>query len=233
MTKFVHSGDEKRKFVRQMFGQIAGRYDFLNTVLTLGMDASWRRSLIAEIEVRPDHRVLDLACGTGAVAREMLKRHPDITIVGADPVPEMLIKAGNRVPEMVTVCCESEALPFADDSFDIVTVSFGVRNFSYLDRGLSEIQRVLRSSGRVGILEFARPERSMFRWFYDGYMRWVLPKIGALLSKGYAYQYLPESIGHFPAPGDFNLLLEAVGFSRVVTRKRFGGAVRVYSGQKD
>lgn len=233
MTRFVHYGDDKRRFVRRMFSDIARRYDFLNRLLTLGMDVRWRKRLAVTLGVQPGDCVLDLACGTGDVARHIGRHQPHCRVVGADPVPEMLSRAVEKSPTLVPVCCESEFLPFRDNIFQAATVAFGVRNFSYLEDGLEQIYRVLAPRARLGILEFALPTRGPLRGVYRWYLTRLLPRLGALLSRDYAYQYLPESIHHFPAPGEFTDLLESVGFSHVETEQLLGGAVWIYCAWKE
>ncbi len=232
MTRFVHYGRDKRRFVRRMFGEIVHRYDLTNRVLTLGMDNRWRRRLAAILGVQAGDRVLDLACGTGDVALQIGRCQPHCRIVGADPVPGMLSWAAEKFPPLVAVCCEGEALPFRENAFQAVTIAFGVRNFGYLEKGLQQIYRVLAPGGRLGILEFALPDLGRCQGFYRWYLTGVLPRLGAFFSRGYAYQYLTESIRHFPAPADFLDLLVSVGFARMNTRRFLGGAVWIYYGRK-
>ncbi|UCH10804.1 MAG: ubiquinone/menaquinone biosynthesis methyltransferase [Fidelibacterota bacterium] len=232
MTRFIHHGDDKRRFIRRMFAEIAPRYDLLNRLLTLGMDRHWRKRLAKAVRLESGERILDLACGTGDVARTIARQQPESIIVGADPVPEMLAWTSTRSLRLRTVCCESEALPFQDNSFRTITVAFGVRNFSYLDRSLQEINRILAPDGCLGILEFALPTKGRLRRFYHWYLTSLLPRLGALLSRGYAYHYLAESIRHFPGPEDFINLLASSGFSHVVTERFLGGTVWLYRGQK-
>ena len=232
MGQFIHAGQDKRRFVRRMFREIIPRYDFLNRLLSGGRDRVWRKHLAAAVDPHPADRLLDLACGTGDAALQLGRRQPDCTLVGADPVPDMLARARAKLPALVTVCCDSEALPFPDKTFLGVTVAFGVRNFSYLEEGFVQIYLVLSSGGRVGILEFTVSTEGRFRGLYRWYLTRVLPRLGALFSRGYAYQYLPESISHFPAPGDFVQLLESVGFGRVDTAQLMGGTVWIYCAHK-
>lgn len=232
MAQFVHAGKDKRRFIRQMFEEIVPRYDFLNRLLSGGRDVAWRRRLAAAVGLQPTGRLLDLACGTGDVALQVWRRQPGARIVGADPVPPMLDRALAKVPDIMPVCCESEALPFPDGVFQAVTIAFGVRNFSSLQEGLEEVYRVLASGGRLGILEFAIPEQGRLSGVYRWYLTRVLPRLGALFSRGYAYQYLPESIAHFPTPGDFTDLLAGIGFDRVDTEPFMNGAVWIYCAHK-
>lgn len=232
MAHFVYAGKDKRRFIRHMFEEIVPRYDFLNRLLSGGRDVVWRKRLAAAVGLQPTERLLDLACGTGDVALQVGRRQPGAQIVGADPIPRMLDRALAKLPTLVPVCCESEALPFPDGVFQAVTIAFGVRNFSCLQEGLEEVYRVLANGGRLGILEFAMPEKGRLSWFYRWYLTRVLPRLGALFSRGYAYQYLPESIHHFPAPGDFTDLLGSIGFDRVDTEPFMNGAVWIYCAHK-
>ena len=232
MTRFSHDGEDKRRFVRRIFSEIIPRYDFLNRLLTLGMDVRWRKSLAAALEVQSGDSVLDLACGTGAGARLIWRLHPGCRVIGADPVPGMLSRAQGKFPALAAVCCEAESLPFRDEYFRAVTVAFGVRNFSDLERGLQEIRRVLMPGGRFGILEFAQPDSGRLQGFYRWYLEKLLPRLGALFSRNDAYQYLPESIQHFPVPAEFVKLLGSIGFSEMGAERFLGGTVRVYYGRK-
>ncbi len=228
MTQPDNSPRDQRRFVQRMFAEIVPRYDLLNRLLTLGMDIRWRRRLVAGFWLQPDDRVLDLACGTGDIARQLGRRWPACWIIGADPVPEMLSRASKKFPPLTAVCCEGEALPFLEGSFQVVTVAFGLRNFSSLEAGLQEIRRVLVSGGQLGILEFALPDQGVLRGLYRWYLGSVLPRLGAFLSKGYAYRYLPESIESFPAPALLSSILDSIGFSQLSNRFFLGGTVRIY-----
>ena len=232
MAQFVHEGKDKRRFIRKMFEEIVPRYDFLNRLLSGGRDVAWRKRLATAVDLQPTERLLDLACGTGDVALQVGRRQPVAQIVGADPIPPMLDRALAKVPALMPVCCESEALPFPDGMFQAVTIAFGVRNFSYLQEGLEEVYRVLASGGRLGILEFAMPEKGFLSPFYRWYLTQLLPRLGAIFSKGYAYRYLPESIAHFPAPGDFSEMLAGIGFDRVDTELFLNGSVWIYCAYK-
>jgi len=215
-----------------MFGEIAPRYDFLNRLLSAGQDVAWRRRLVAALALKPDEKLLDVACGTADVAIEAKLQQPRCQVVGADPVVEMLYQARTKIPALHPVCGECEGLPFASATFNAATVAFGVRNFTYLEQGLEELHRVLVPGGRLGILEFALPDKGLLSGLYRWYLTTVLPGIGALFSRGYAYQYLPESISHFPAPVDFAALMESVGFTDVRLERLMGGAVWIYYGAK-
>ena len=229
---FHHQGERKRRFVHTMFSQIVPHYDLLNRLLTLGMDLKWRKRLAISLRLQPGDQVLDLASGTGDVIRSIKRHQPDCLVVGADPVPAMLDRARAKLPQVRAICCEGESLPFPEGIFQAVTVAFGVRNFSYLESGLAEIYRVLAPAGQLRILEFALPRYGRLRRFFHWYLMRILPRLGALLSRGYAYQYLPESIQQFPDPADFASLLASGGFVSIETERFMGGTVWLYKGQK-
>ncbi len=213
-----------------MVDGIARRYDFLNRLLTLGMDRRWRRYAVDRLALEPGDRVLDLACGTGDVAAEVLRRWPGSSVVGADPAAEMLRLAKVKVPTLETIRCSAEKLPFPDASFAALTVAFGLRNFADRGLGLAEIGRVLRPGGRLAVLEFAQPHRGPLQRFYRWYLGSALPVIGGLLSRSAAYRYLPESIDAFPVPDD--LVAEMGRYGLAVTERRswLGGTVWYYRG---
>jgi demethylmenaquinone methyltransferase/2-methoxy-6-polyprenyl-1,4-benzoquinol methylase len=234
MPAFPHRGNEKRLFVRRMFADVTRRYDFLNHLFTGGLDILWRKRLVKCLHLGPHARVLDLACGTGDVAREILRESPEPQLlVGADPVPAMLVRAKRKVSVLRLVVCESERLPFRENSFTAVTIAFGVRNFHDLETGLAQVHRILEPGGKLGILEFAVPENLIFRHLYQGYLTVLLPLIGRLVSRGYAYRYLPESIRYFPAPADFAALLESAGFTDLESDAILRGGVRLYRALKE
>ncbi len=235
MSKIIgelRSDAHRRRFIRRMFGEIAGRYDLLNRLLTVGRDRYWRRRLVRLVDPRPGELALDLACGTGDLAATLVRAQPDCLAVGADPVPRMLKAARRKTPELRPVCCEAEALPFPADCFQLITIAFGVRNFTLLEVGLEELHRVLAPGGRLGVLEFAVPRNGLLAPLYRWYLTGILPRVGSLLSSGYAYRYLAESIQQFPDPDRFIRLLESIGFSGITTRKFLGGTVWIYKGIK-
>jgi len=211
-----------------MFDGIAQRYDFLNRLLTLGMDRRWRRHMVAGLGLKAGDRVLDLACGTGDVAAEILRRRPGSTVVGADPAAEMLRLAKIKVPAMETVRCPAEQLPFPKASFDAITVAFGLRNFADRGLGLAEIKRVLRPAGQLAVLEFARPHPGPLHGFYRWYLGSVLPFIGGLLSQSAAYRYLPDSIDAFPPPDELTAEMGRIGLELAERRSWLGGTVWYY-----
>ena len=209
----------KKEQVTEMFDNIAPRYDFLNRVLSLGIDMQWRKKLIGTVlEVEP-LKVLDIATGTGDVAIMLVKSAHMVKVTGLDISRNMLEiarkKASRRGFDHSTnfIAGDSENLPFPDNSFDAITVAFGVRNFEQIKQGLVECRRVLRPGGKIAILEFSHPQKGPFRQIYNAYFKYVLPVIGRLSSKDpKAYTYLFESVQTFPQREAFMNLLHDVGF---------------------
>jgi demethylmenaquinone methyltransferase/2-methoxy-6-polyprenyl-1,4-benzoquinol methylase len=232
MARFTHQGNGKRQFVRQMFSQIVDRYDFLNRSLSLGMDQKWRTALLNKMRLQSGIRMLDLACGTGDVGKLAASSIHPASLVGADPVLPMLRIAARKCPPLKTVCCESEALPFRTNTFDAITVAFGVRNFTDLELGLVEAHRALSPNGLLAVLEFALPATGIFRGFIKWYLKHVISLTGSLFHRREAYHYLNHSIHHFPAPPDFMRLLAEIGLSEINRAQYLGGLVQIYIGRK-
>jgi demethylmenaquinone methyltransferase/2-methoxy-6-polyprenyl-1,4-benzoquinol methylase len=218
------------KKVREMFTQIAPRYDLLNHLLSLQFDRLWRTrvaSRLCHILARRDALVLDLCCGTGDLAFA-LARAGNARIIGADFAHPMLVRAKQKSAVLASVSNEDAAvpvqfleadalcLPFADTSFDLVTTAFGFRNLSNYEAGLREIHRVLKPGGTIAILDFTEPPRGMLGDLYRWYFCRVLPKIGGLISgQSAAYKYLPISVARFFRPPELASLLRTVGYDSV------------------
>jgi demethylmenaquinone methyltransferase/2-methoxy-6-polyprenyl-1,4-benzoquinol methylase len=212
--------------VRGMFDRIAPVYDAMNRVMTAGLDRSWRR-LTVEAVVQPGDRVLDACCGTGdlAVAAE---REGGI-VTGLDFSARMLERARRKSDSIVWVGGDLLALPFDDGSFDTATVGFGVRNVADLDVAFAELRRVLRSGGRLAILEITQP-RGVLRPFFSLWFDRVVPLLGKVLPGGKAYTYLPASVRRFPGAEELTAMLERHGFERVRVRLLGGSIVALHTG---
>ncbi len=197
--------DKSPERVRRMFGSIAGRYDRMNHLLSMNVDRWWRRVTVRKLKPAAGDRILDVCTGTGDLALAFHRRLKGAgKIVGTDFCPEMLEVAREKAagkPDIEFLQADTLALPFNDESFDVVTVAFGLRNVADTDRGLRELVRVCRDCGRIGILEFSTPRRWPVRPLYGWYFRNVLPWIGRRLAGNdeNAYDYLPQSVGEFPA----------------------------------
>jgi demethylmenaquinone methyltransferase/2-methoxy-6-polyprenyl-1,4-benzoquinol methylase len=210
--------------VRAMFDRISPVYDFMNHAMTVGLDRRWRR-LAAEAVVRPGDAVLDACCGTGDLALAAERAGGRVT--GLDFSERMLDRARAKSTDVEWVQGDVLALPFDDESFDAVTVGFGVRNVDDLEAGLRELRRVLRPGGRIGILEITTP-RGALAPFYRLWFDRVVPLLGKVLPGGSAYTYLPASVRRFPEPEALAALLEGVGFSAVRFRRFAGGIVALH-----
>jgi demethylmenaquinone methyltransferase/2-methoxy-6-polyprenyl-1,4-benzoquinol methylase len=219
--------------VRAMFDRIAPVYDVMNRVMTVGLDGRWRRAT-AEASVHPGDRVLDACCGTGDLALADARAGGRVT--GLD-FSERMLERARRKAAQVTDCYKVEwvhgdllALPFEDGSFDAATVGFGVRNVEDLPAALRELRRVLRSGGRVGVLEITRPT-GFLHHFYGLWFDRIVPLLGRVLPGGDAYTYLPASVRRFPGPEDLSRALEEAGFGGVRFRLFAGGIVALHVGE--
>jgi demethylmenaquinone methyltransferase/2-methoxy-6-polyprenyl-1,4-benzoquinol methylase len=227
---------EASQKVRQMFTQIAPRYDLLNHVLSMQLDRLWRARvarILAPILQRGDAVVLDLCCGTGDLALA-LKRAGSARMIGADFAHPMLVQANEKSGGKIRFL-EADALrlPFADASFDLVTAAFGFRNLANYEDGLREMMRVLKPGGTLGILEFTEPPEGMVGDLYRWYFRRVLPRIGGMLSGDRsAYTYLPKSVARFFRPGELGVLMEKIGFMSVNYRVWTMGTVAFHIGTR-
>jgi demethylmenaquinone methyltransferase / 2-methoxy-6-polyprenyl-1,4-benzoquinol methylase len=222
----VETGQLAPDAVRRMFDRIAPVYDAMNRTMTAGFDRRWRR-LTAEAVVRPGDRVLDACCGTGDLAIAARKEGGDVT--GLDFSEPMLERARRKAPKVDWVLGDLLALPFPDGTFDAATVGFGVRNVEDLERALTELRRVLRPEGRLGILEITRP-RGPLAFFYRVWFDGVVPLIGKLLPGGSAYTYLPASVRRFPGPEELAGMMRSAGFADVRYRLLAGGIVALHTG---
>jgi demethylmenaquinone methyltransferase/2-methoxy-6-polyprenyl-1,4-benzoquinol methylase len=206
-------GEEKAVAVRAMFDRIAPRYDLVNRVMTFRLDVGWRRAAVDALALVPDSRVLDLACGTGDLCRE-LERVP-YTTVGVDFSFGMLDQARTDAP---LVQGDALRLPVPDHAVDGVTCGFALRNFADLAGFFAEVARVLRPGGRAALLEVAEPRSRLLRTGHSVYFGRVVPRIGAMLSDANAYRYLPKSVAYLPPPERMLEMLCDAGFARVERR---------------
>ena len=208
----------KKEQIAAMFNSISGKYDFLNHFLSLGIDILWRKRAVRLLKKHQPKLILDIATGTGDFAIEALSLNPE-KIIGVD-ISEGMLSVGreklikkNLTDKIELISGDSEFLPFEDNLFDAVIVSFGVRNFENLEKGLSDMLRVLKPGGKVVILEFSKPKSFPFKQLYKFYFQWILPKIGKLISKNHAaYTYLPDSVQAFPDGDDFLNILDKKSF---------------------
>jgi demethylmenaquinone methyltransferase/2-methoxy-6-polyprenyl-1,4-benzoquinol methylase len=231
--------DTKKTQVSRMFNRIAPYYDFLNRFLSLGIDTIWRKNAINKIKDAKPQYILDIATGTADVAIELVKRLDVKKVVGLDISKEMLSIGQKKIDKKALddrielVLGDSENLSYEDNTFDAVTVAFGVRNFENLEKGLKEMNRVLKKDGQVMVLEFSKPRFFPFKQLFNGYFKYVLPQIGRLTSKDpKAYQYLYESVQAFPDGKDFVNILERTGYKSIECTPLSLGICTVYVGRK-
>lgn len=237
----VRDEGEAAREVREMFGRIAPRYDFLNHFLSLSLDRLWRRRTAERLRValqRDGARALDLCCGTGDLTFALERAAgPKTMILGSDFSQPMLQlaqkKARGASRRSSFLAADALALPFADGSVDVVTSAFGFRNLANYERGLQEIARVLRPRGQVGILEFAEPRGKVLGPLYRFYFERVLPKIGGAISgNSSAYTYLPGSVARFPSPEELRALMIGAGFTGVRFETWTFGIVALHTARK-
>jgi len=231
-----HNQPDKASRVRSMFDAIAPTYELVNRVASAGQDARWRRKMVQVANVTSNDRLLDVACGTGDVARTFAaKTPPPERIVGAVFALEMLRLAAARSPHRL-IWCQANALslPFPDESFSLVTCAFGIRNFQDLDAGLKEFQRVLRPGGRAVILEFGMPATPVLRHLYRFYFMKIMPALATIIShdQSGAYRYLPQSVVSFTDPEGIRSSLCRAGFTRVDVFTLTLGVVSIYRATK-
>lgn len=229
----------KKEQVADMFNNIAGKYDFLNHLLSLGIDKGWRTKAIKSIESIAPKKILDVATGTGDLAIAAAKTITDSNVVGIDIAAQMLevgkvkIEDKNLSARIEMKVGDSEALPYADNHFDAVLCAYGVRNFQDLPKGLSEMCRVMRKGGRLAILEFSQPKTFPVKQVFSIYFKYVMPLFGKMVSKhSTAYNYLPESVMAFPEGQDFCKILEQCGYKNVKARPLTFGITSLYTAEK-
>ncbi len=228
----------KKVQIERMFDSISGKYDFLNRSLSFGIDVYWRKRMVNELRKHKPEQILDIATGTADVALAMERLKPQY-ITGLDLSEKMLEKGREKVAKrnlqhlITLVKGDSEQLPYPNNSYDAVTVAFGVRNFENLSLGLSEMSRVLKPGGKVVILEFSRPRIFPIKQLYDFYFRHFLPWWGKLVSKDQsAYTYLYDSVNAFPEGDDFLKIASDSGFRELKAERVTFGIVSLYTGTK-
>jgi demethylmenaquinone methyltransferase/2-methoxy-6-polyprenyl-1,4-benzoquinol methylase len=238
VTPYQDSDLGKKEQVTQMFDTISENYDGLNRVISFGIDIKWRKRVVAILKKKNPEILLDIATGTGDLAINLVQTGAR-KIVGLDISPGMLEVGKKKVLEkhmektIEMIEGDSENLPFEDNRFDAVTVAFGVRNFETLEKGLSEIHRVLKPSGTFVVLETSVPTKTPYKQGYHFYTKNILPRIGRLFSKDdSAYAYLSESASVFPHGENFNNILRKIGFIDVVNKPQTFGVASIYVATK-
>ena len=239
VTPYKDSDLNKKKQVEQMFDNISENYDGLNRVISFGSDVRWRKKVIKQVCNTKPKTVLDIATGTGDLAIQFAEKLPKANITGLDLSEGMLKVARKKITgtklenNLKFIKGDSEELPFADNSFEAVTVSFGIRNFEDLEKGLSEIKRILTPGGIFVILETSVPTKFPFKQGYNLHSKYLLPLIGRIFSKDKsAYKYLSESAYSFPYGERLNNILREIGFIEVQHTPQTMGVATIYSASK-
>jgi demethylmenaquinone methyltransferase/2-methoxy-6-polyprenyl-1,4-benzoquinol methylase len=237
-VSFLPEPGEKKRYVKTMFDGVASKYDFLNHLLSLGIDIYWRREALRCIDFGLNPKLLDLATGTGDMALMAVKRGA-LQVVGVDLSSAMLefgqkkILRDQRNGTIQMVCGEGENLPLPDASLNAATIAFGIRNVSDIQQTLNEMARVLTQAGVIVVLEFSQPRWPVFKQLYHFYSMRILPAIGSLFSSDKkAYHYLPESVLKFPNRKEFAGMIEKAGFTDIRYFDMTLGVVTVYCGIK-
>lgn len=238
ITPYKDSELGKKEQVEQMFNTISGDYDGLNRVISFGIDKSWKKKVLKMVASKKPANILDIATGTGDMAI-LLAQTTAQKIVGLDISAGMLdvgrkkIEAKNLSSKIEMVHADSENIPFGDNSFDAITVGYGIRNFETLEKGLAEIYRVLKPGGTLVILETSNPTKTPYKQFYTFYTKNILPLIGRMFSKDQsAYGYLSESANGFPYGEALNNILRKIGFIDVADQPQTFGVATIYSASK-
>jgi demethylmenaquinone methyltransferase/2-methoxy-6-polyprenyl-1,4-benzoquinol methylase len=247
MAKFEHdtvvpvqgSAMSKKEQVADMFDNIAFRYDFLNRFLSAGIDVRWRKAALKQLKGINPKKILDVATGTADVAIMATGVLQPESIIGIDISDGMLDLGRKKIAKLgleqmiVLQNGDSETIKFLDNTFDAVTVAFGVRNFEHLEKGLGEILRVLKPGGKLVVLEFSKPKAPVVKQFYNVYMKVVAPMMGKLFSKNRnAYKYLDESIKKFPEGKNFTQILDSLGYRNTYCKPQSAGICSIYCGEK-
>ncbi|MBI1781019.1 MAG: bifunctional demethylmenaquinone methyltransferase/2-methoxy-6-polyprenyl-1,4-benzoquinol methylase UbiE [Sphingobacteriales bacterium] len=239
VVPFQTSAETKKEQVAKMFDSIAFRYDFLNRFLSAGTDINWRKKAISQLKDINPQQILDVATGTADMALLEIKLLNAEKIIGID-ISEKMLEIGRQKidkqglgDKIILQKGDSETINFPDNSFDAVTVAFGVRNFENLEKGLNEIRRVLKPGGKLVVLEFSKPKTKWFSRFYNIYMKIVAPQFGKMFSKNKeAYSYLNNSIQAFPEGDAFVEILNKQGYSYTSCKKLSLGICSIYCGSK-
>lgn len=238
VTPYKDQSTSKKQQITTMFDAVAPKYDFLNQLLSLGIHKGWRKKAINLLKTQNPKTILDIATGTADLAIEAMRLQPE-KVTGVDISEGMLNLGKEKIAKLglqnkiELLIGDSENLPFADNSFDAVTVGFGVRNFENLEKGLRDMQRVLKPGGTMVVLEFSKPKYFPVKQLYKIYFRYITPLVGKIFSKdNSAYTYLPESVNAFPDGNDFLNVLTKIGLKDAKTITLSCGIASIYVSKK-
>jgi len=232
------SEEEKPSLVREVFSGVATRYDMMNDAMSLGVHRWWKHEFVAQVDMRPGLRCLDVAGGTGDIAFRLLKKgaaHVTVADINQEMLKEGQARAddANILRNIEFLCADAENLPIEDNSYNLYTIAFGIRNVTHIDKVLQEAFRVLAPGGRFLCLEFSQVKNPTLAKAYDAYSFKVIPKLGKLIAgNAEPYQYLVESIRQFPPQDAFAAMIREAGFEQVRYTNLAGGAVAIHSGYK-
>jgi demethylmenaquinone methyltransferase/2-methoxy-6-polyprenyl-1,4-benzoquinol methylase len=230
---YYEAGEKRAEKVRALFARVAKRYDLMNDVQSFGLHRYWKRRLVQLAKPGPGLRVLDVCCGTGDLS--LLMAHAGAKVVGLDFSEPMLDVAKSRRADgsVELVQGDAQALPLEDNSFDIVTIGYGLRNLASFETGLREMQRVVRPGGRLLVLDFGKPDNALWRGIYFGYMRIVVPLMGlAFCGSASAYAYILESLKHYPAQRGVAEKMRELGLRNVQVIEFLGGVMSINYAEK-
>ena len=236
MAQFTHQGKDKKKYVKQMFNDISGTYDLINSLSSFGVDRYWRSRLIKQVKLLPHHKLLDVASGTGDIAFGFSQKYK-VSVVGLDIASNMIKIAKDKAKIFCNYNIDflegdAENMDFNNNSFDAITISFGFRNLGSYDNALSEFYRVLDIHGKLAILEFSKPISRWFAPLFKFYFNTIIPLLGSVLSKKEAYMYLPESVDFFLKREDVCNKMKVAGFKNIRYIDYTFGVATLYLGDK-
>ena len=236
-NKYTHVGKDKKHFVQTMFDKISFKYDFFNHLATFYIDKYWRYQFIRKLNIKKGMNVLDIATGTGDVIIKICHKNKNINGIGFDCSQNMLEIAQNKSKKKKVANVEyihgyAEKLPFESNTIDIITISFGMRNFNNYEDALKEINRVLKPNGIIAILEFCRPKNNLFQKLFSFYFNNIIPIIGKVLTGEKLFDYLPESVNNFFSKNELLEKIETFGFKNTYAKNLTFGICSIVIGTK-
>ena len=236
-NKYTHIGKDKKNFIQNMFNKISSKYDFFNHLTTFYIDKYWRYQFIKKLNLNDNVNVLDIATGTGDIIIQICDKNKHIKGIGFDCSQNMLEIAKNKSKKKKMNNIEyiygyAEKLPFDSNSIDIITISFGMRNFNNYEEALKEINRVLKTNGTLAILEFCKPKNNLFQILFSFYFNKIIPIIGKILTGEKLFDYLPESVNNFFSINELSQKIENFGFKNTYSRNLTLGVCSIIIGIK-